>query len=68
MDHRRRGPSAAGRGLRARLVTPESYSFTGVTAAAIARRALAGDVEAGFQTPARVYGSDLVLDSPASCG
>ena len=50
-----------GRRVRARLVTPESYTFTGVTAAAIARRALAGDVEAGFQTPARVYGSDLVL-------
>jgi short subunit dehydrogenase-like uncharacterized protein len=51
----------SGRGVRARLTTPESYGFTGVTAAAIARRALAGDVEAGFQTPARVYGSDLVL-------
>ena len=51
----------AGRRARARLVTPESYSFTGVTAAAIASRALAGDVEPGFQTPARVYGSDFVL-------
>jgi short subunit dehydrogenase-like uncharacterized protein len=50
-----------GRRARARLRTPESYSFTGVTAAAIARRALAGDVEAGFQTPARVYGSEFVL-------
>jgi short subunit dehydrogenase-like uncharacterized protein len=52
---------ARGRRARSRLVTPESYLFTGVTAAAIARRVLAGDLEPGFQTPARVYGSDLVL-------
>ena len=31
------------------------------TAAAIAERAIRGDVESGFQTPARVYGADFVL-------
>lgn len=45
----------------ARLHTPEAYTFTGVTAAAIAQRALLGDIELGFQTPARVYGPDFVL-------
>lgn len=47
--------------VRARLRTPEVYGFTAVTAAAIAERVLAGDVEWGFQTPARVYGPDFVL-------
>lgn len=45
----------------ARLHTPEAYTFTGSTAAAIARRVLRGDLEIGFQTPARVYGPDFVL-------
>lgn len=49
---------------RSRLQTPDSYSFTGVTAAAIARRVLEGDFEPGFQTPARVYGPDFVLALP----
>jgi short subunit dehydrogenase-like uncharacterized protein len=47
--------------LTARLDTPESYSMSATTAALIAERALRGDVEYGFQTPARVYGADLVL-------
>ena len=45
----------------ARLHGPEAYDFTALAAAAVAARVVAGDVEAGFQTPARVYGSDLVL-------
>ncbi len=53
-----------GRCVRARLRTPEAYGFTAVTASAIARRVLAGDTEPGFQTPARVYGSDFVLSFP----
>lgn len=48
----------------ARLHTPEAYTFTGVTAVAIAARVLGGDVEMGFQTPARVYGADFVLQFP----
>jgi short subunit dehydrogenase-like uncharacterized protein len=53
-----------GRQAVARLATPEAYTFTAVTALAIARRVLAGDLEIGFQTPARVYGSDFVLGIP----
>ena len=49
---------------RARLTTPEAYDFTGVSAAAIAVRVLAGDVEVGFQTPARLFGADFVLTLP----
>jgi short subunit dehydrogenase-like uncharacterized protein len=46
---------------RSRLRTPEAYAFTAVTGTEIIRRVLAGDVEPGFQTPSRVYGSDFVL-------
>ena len=55
-----------GRGGRAaaRLSTPEAYAFTGTVAAAIARRVLAGDLEPGFQTPARLFGPDFVLSFP----
>ncbi len=51
--------------FRSRLQTPDTYSFTAVTATAIARRVLAGDFEPGFQTPARVYGPDFVLALPS---
>ena len=50
-----------GRRAVARLRTPEAYTFTGNSAAAIAQRALRGDRENGFQTPGRVYGPDFVL-------
>lgn len=50
-----------GRRWVSRLHTPEAYSLSAQTAAAIAGRVLGGDVEPGFQTPARVYGPDFVL-------
>jgi short subunit dehydrogenase-like uncharacterized protein len=53
-----------GRVVRSRLRTPEAYSFTAIAAAAIAARVLQGDLEPGFQTPARVYGPDFVLSLP----
>lgn len=55
------GEDADGRRVRARLRAPEAYTLTGETGPAIAARVLAGDVEVGFQTPARVYGADFVL-------
>ena len=51
----------SGRTIVSRMHTPEAYSLSARTAAAIAERALAGDVESGFQTPGRVYGADFVL-------
>jgi short subunit dehydrogenase-like uncharacterized protein len=54
----------AGRRVRSRLQTPEAYAFTCVTSLAITERVLAGDLEPGFQTPARVYGPDFVLTLP----
>jgi short subunit dehydrogenase-like uncharacterized protein len=45
-----------------RLTTPDGYSFTAEAATAIAQRILRGDFVSGFQTPAKVYGADLVLN------
>lgn len=50
-----------GRQVASRLRTPEAYSLSAHTAATIAERAIHGDVESGFQTPARVYGPDFIL-------
>jgi short subunit dehydrogenase-like uncharacterized protein len=55
---------ADGTVVRARMRTPEAYSTTAFTASTIAKRALGGDVELGFQTPARVYGADFPLSLP----
>ena len=41
---------------------PDAYVFTALAAQACARRVLAGDAPAGFQTPAGAWGSDMVLD------
>lgn len=49
-----------------RLTTVDGYSFTAEAAAAIAERILAGDFTCGFQTPASVYGADLVLELEAT--
>lgn len=55
-----------GRGERAvsRLETPEGYTLTAAAALHIARRVETGVYENGFQTPAMVYGPDLVLELP----
>ncbi len=53
-----------GRRAIARLRTPEAYTFTGASAAAVAARVLAGDAEPGFQTPGRHFGPDFVLALP----
>ncbi|WP_245768774.1 hypothetical protein [Stigmatella aurantiaca] len=47
--------------FQSRLRTPEVYTFTCTTGLAIVERVLAGDLEVGFQTPARVYGPDFIL-------
>lgn len=54
----------AGARAAALQIGPESYSFTAVTALEIVSRVLAGEAPAGFQTPARAYGHDLVLGIP----
>ena len=45
----------------ARLRTPDTYDLTARTAVEAARRTLAGEVGAGFQTPASAFGPDFPL-------
>lgn len=45
-----------------RLVGPEGYTMTALTALAIVERVLAGQAPAGFQTPSKAYGADLILE------
>lgn len=45
-----------------RLVCPETYRLTRLTAVEIAERVVDGDAPEGFQTPASAFGPDLILD------
>ncbi len=56
--------NGAGETASAALVTPEAYLLTFHSALIVARRVIDGDWEPGFQTPAKVYGPDLVLEVP----
>ncbi len=47
-----------------RLVGPEAYNFTVMTALAIVERVLEGHIQPGFHTPAQVYGADFVVNMP----
>jgi short subunit dehydrogenase-like uncharacterized protein len=52
----------AGNRAAARLTGPEGYELTVRTALACVRRALDGGACAGFQTPSRAFGADVVLE------
>jgi short subunit dehydrogenase-like uncharacterized protein len=52
----------AGASASAVLIGPEGYTFTARTAVAVVERVLRGEAPPGFQTPARAYGSDFVLE------
>ncbi len=52
----------AGQRRTARQSAPEGYLLTALTALAIVERVLAGEARAGFQTPSRAYGADLILE------
>lgn len=54
--------NAAGDTMVSRLRAPEAYTLTADTAVRCAMRVLAGDAPVGFQTPAKAYGADFVLE------
>jgi short subunit dehydrogenase-like uncharacterized protein len=54
--------NAAGEVVRARLVAPDGYTLTALTAVAAAERCLAGKAVPGFQTPSRAFGADFILE------
>ena len=41
---------------------PEGYTMTAIAALDIAQKILDGNFMAGYQTPAKAYGPDLVLE------
>ncbi len=53
--------NANGEQRRTRLVTPEAYTLTALTALEIAKRVVDGDFTPGFQTPSLAYGADFIL-------
>ncbi|HUF27733.1 MAG TPA: saccharopine dehydrogenase NADP-binding domain-containing protein [Gemmatimonadaceae bacterium] len=60
------GEAVAADGLRveARLRGPSGYVLTAQTAVHLAAKALGGQAPAGFQTPSRAYGADVILEIP----
>lgn len=55
-----------GRRAEARLSAPSGYTLTAQTAVHLAMKALAGNAPAGFQTPSRAYGADVILEIPGT--
>ena len=51
-----------GNKAEARMQAMEAYTLTALTALNIAEKILAGNFCAGFQTPAKCYGADLILE------
>ncbi len=54
--------NAAGKTVEARLTCPEGYTLTAEMALVITKKVLEGNWKAGFQTPAGLYGENLVLE------
>jgi short subunit dehydrogenase-like uncharacterized protein len=52
----------AGNKVEARLQGMEGYTMTALTALKISEKILAGNFCAGFQTPSKCYGADLILE------
>lgn len=53
-----------GRTASARLTGPEGYTMTMHTALLAMERILGGEIAPGFQTPAKAFGPDFVLEVP----
>jgi short subunit dehydrogenase-like uncharacterized protein len=54
----------SGRRAASRMVTPEGYTLTVLTALDVARRVASGAVPAGFHTPVTAFGPDFILGFP----
>jgi short subunit dehydrogenase-like uncharacterized protein len=48
------------------LEAPSGYALTAKTAVLIAEKILAGNFKVGYQTPAMMYGEDLILEIPTT--
>lgn len=53
-----------GNRVEARMQAPEGYTVTAIAALNIAEKIMAGNFTPGYQTPAKAYGADLILEIP----
>ena len=53
---------ADGNSVESRQQGPEGYTLTAIAALNIAEKIMAGNFTPGYQTPAKAYGADLVLE------
>lgn len=51
-----------GNRVSSRINAPEGYTLTVLTALNIAEKLFAGNFQTGFQTPAKAFGADLILE------
>ncbi|HEX8356814.1 MAG TPA: saccharopine dehydrogenase NADP-binding domain-containing protein [Segetibacter sp.] len=54
--------NSAGKKATATLTAPDAYTLTAYTTLLIANKILAGIFQPGYQTPAAVYGEDLIME------
>jgi short subunit dehydrogenase-like uncharacterized protein len=52
--------------IHASLETPDGYTLTAHSSLIITKKLLAGHLKTGYQTPASVYGEDLILEIPGT--
>jgi short subunit dehydrogenase-like uncharacterized protein len=53
---------ANGNRVETRMTAPEGYTVTAIAALNIVQKILDGNFKPGYQTPARAYGDDLILE------
>jgi short subunit dehydrogenase-like uncharacterized protein len=58
--------NASGQTATARMVCLEGYTLTSISSLMICQKVLNNQFEIGYQTPAAVYGADLVLEIPGT--
>ncbi|MEL6696207.1 MAG: saccharopine dehydrogenase NADP-binding domain-containing protein [Bacteroidota bacterium] len=58
--------NAKGQEVEAQMLTAEGYTLTALSCLAITQRVLNGHAPIGFQTPAKAYGSNLIMEFEGS--
>lgn len=58
--------NAQGQEVEAQMLTAEGYTLTALSSLAITQRVLDGKAPTGFQTPAKAYGANLIMEFEGS--
>jgi short subunit dehydrogenase-like uncharacterized protein len=58
--------NAAGTTVEAHLTGPDGYDLTALASLLITKKVLTGGAKPGFQTPAGLFGADLILEIPGT--